>query len=55
MNTENHQIQYLISQRVFLGGVRDAKQPEDRDTDHRDRSRHRVEPQQVSAVNREAR
>lgn len=47
--------QHLISQCVLLGGRCDAKQPEDGDTDGGHRTRHRVQPQQVSAVYREAR
>lgn len=50
-----HQLQHLVAQRVLLGWMRDAQQPEDRDTDRRDRGGHRVEPEQVSAVDREAR
>lgn len=39
---------------MLLGGRCDAEQPEDRDTDRSDRSRHRVDPKQVGAVHREA-
>lgn len=47
--------QHLVAQCVLLGGRCDAEQPEDGDTDRGDRCGHRVEPQQVGAVHREAR
>lgn len=45
----------LVPKCVLLGGRCDAEQPENGDTGRGDRTGHRVKPQQVSAVHREAR
>ena len=45
---------HLVSQRVPLGGRGDTEQPEDGDIDRGHRSGHRVDPEQVGPVHREA-
>lgn len=52
---QNGHVRHLGAQRELLGGLGEAEQPEDPDTDPRDPGGHRVEPRQVSPVHREAR